>query len=117
MLKTPNAPARNGELPARGTIKTNDRGELLCPRCDGEYLHQERVTVYDRNEDSRTITKIGVSRAYVEFECVVNGGSGNPSARRDGLAIQFICELCGERSELTLAQHKGVTETGWRVPS
>lgn len=33
-------------------IKTNEQGELLCPSCGGNYLHHERVTVYDRREDA-----------------------------------------------------------------
>ena len=34
---------------------------------------------------------------------------GNPSARRDGLAIRFWCESCDARPVLTIAQHKGST--------
>jgi hypothetical protein len=51
-----------------------------------------------------------------------NAESGNPSPRRDGIVISFFCEQCtnwgetGEVIELTLAQHKGATEIGWRYP-
>jgi hypothetical protein len=46
-------------------------------------------------------------------------GSGNPSSRRQGLAIRFFCEGCGGADsddiiELTVAQHKGSTELAWR---
>ena len=35
--------------------------------------------------------------------------SGNPSARRDGLRVQFRCEGCLATPVLTIAQHKGQT--------
>lgn len=46
-------------------------------------------------------------------------GERNPSSRRDGLVISFTCEQCsrddpGDVIELTIAQHKGSTEIGWR---
>ena len=43
-------------------------------------------------------------------------GSGNPSDRRHGLAVAFTCEACPFQGELTVAQHKGATLVGWRVP-
>jgi hypothetical protein len=79
---------------------------LKCPRCgtDEGYLHHGGVTVYSREEDGPvTVTTI-------------NGGAAgeNPSARRDGIAIRFTCELCPAELELTIAQHKGHTHLMWR---
>ena len=34
---------------------------------------------------------------------------GNPSERRSGVVVEGWCDLCGGRSALTLAQHKGRT--------
>lgn len=42
-----------------------------------------------------------------------NTVSGNPSARRDGLAIRFTREN-SKMDELTFAQHKGETMVAWR---
>jgi len=39
---------------------------------------------------------------------------GNPSRRRDGLAIEFSCENCPAILELTIKQHKGETFFAWR---
>ena len=39
--------------------------------------------------------------------------SGNPSARRHGIAIEFTCEQCGDGLRLTIAQHEGHTLIEW----
>jgi uncharacterized C2H2 Zn-finger protein len=90
---------------------------LQCPRCGGDYLHHSGVKVYCRSEDSSpgtTYTRVhskGIHNAIfrsVEMD--------NPSLRRDGVVIEFACENCGEGKgiELTIAQHKGQTQIGWR---
>ncbi|ASP55441.1 hypothetical protein [Sinorhizobium meliloti] len=97
--------------------KTSD---LRCPRCDGNYLHQQGVTIYERGEDAAALTKISIGEdSSVRVAVVPSAGSGSPSARRHGMAINFMCEACNmnDRSiviELTIAQHKGNTEMGWR---
>ncbi len=93
---------------------------LLCPRCKGFYLHQGRITVFERSEDSKDTARITVDGSRAAVESVPNAGSGNPSSRRHGLTIQFECEHCevdGQTDvlELTIAQHKGTTEVGWRL--
>lgn len=100
---------------------TSDRTcDLRCPRCDGSYLHQNGVTIYERGEDAPVLTKIAVSGdASVKVEAVPSVGSGTPSNRRQGLAVNFACENCNFNDpsvviELTIAQHKGNTEMGWR---
>lgn len=99
-------------------IKTNDwsdtASELRCPRCDSAYLHHEGVTVYDRKEDARSVIETTVRGGKVS---VVPSAPGvdNPSSRRDGIAVLFSCEGCGDDPiEMTIAQHKGTTEIGWR---
>lgn len=85
------------------TITTSDMGgatDLLCPRCGADNLHHGAVNRYDRAED-------GAEAPY-------NRAEGNPSARRGGLTVDFECEGCGDGIQLTLAQHKGSTEIGWR---
>ena len=102
-------------------IVTEDMGsvsELRCPRCGGQYLHHLGVTVFDRAEDAPALVRTTVASGTTKTDAVPNAGSGNPSSRRDGLAILFSCESCGgtlaDPIELVIAQHKGTTEIGWR---
>ncbi len=93
--------------------------DLICPRCGGTHLIHTGVTIYDRKEDEDEVTKIEVRNVLISKTKVSNSVSGNPSGRRDGLAIQFYCEECSpDRAndviELTIAQHKGSTEMAWR---
>lgn len=78
---------------------------ILCPHCGDSCLHHADVEVWDRKcEDSNEVTKIKIAdgRAKISLD-----PRGNPSARRDGLAVHFVCESCGWPSRLTIAQHKG----------
>ena len=87
---------------------------VSCPRCKSEYLHQLAVTVFDRGEDQATCVKTTIAGGKVSVD-PAGSNEGNPSRRRDGLTIQFECEECGkEPIFLTIAQHKGCTEIGWR---
>ena len=93
--------------------------ELLCPRCSSRHLHQVSVVLYDRAEDAASLLKVEVGGSRVTTSLAPSIGSGNPSNRRHGLVIRFLCEGCrggeGEDTlELTLAQHKGATEVVWR---
>jgi hypothetical protein len=89
---------------------------LTCPQCRGDSLHHGQVTVYDRREDAPRITKIEVQDRTANITAIGNKDSGNPSERRDGVAIRFWCESCDTTSELTIAQHKGASLLGWRSP-
>jgi hypothetical protein len=91
-------------------------GILVCPHCHDSHscLHHGVLTVYHRREDESRLTRIGVRNGSALIERVDSDGSGNPSSRRDGLAIHFYCELCDLSSELTIAQHKGQTLLAWR---
>jgi hypothetical protein len=95
----------------------NDDGVLCCPRCfqhDGSRgnLHEVGVVVYDRDEDA-ALTKVTAVRAGVAG--LPSATCGNPSRRRDGLAIEFECEQCGDGLCLTITQHKGDTLVAWQV--
>jgi hypothetical protein len=88
---------------------------LTCPYCRGEYLHHGQVTVYDRREDAPRLTKTEVRDRTANITAIDNKDSGNPSERRDGVAVRFWCEHCDTISELTIAQHKGASLLGWRI--
>jgi hypothetical protein len=101
-----------------GSIKLVNSGQQ-SDRCDSFYLHQKGIVIFDRSEDADSVVKITAEGSKVTTEVVPSHGSGNPSSRRDGLAIQFWCEGCGggkseDTIELTIAQRKGMTEMAWR---
>jgi hypothetical protein len=88
---------------------------LTCPHCRGNNLYHGSVTVFSREREdgpvtARTVTDHGVYRS--EGWAV---DDANPSSRRGGCTIAFECEACNVTSELTIAQHKGVTILKWRV--
>lgn len=92
---------------------------LICPRCQSSNLHHLDVTTFNRSEDVETVIVSATDGKTTKTNVLPNENSGNPSSRRDGLAIRFWCEHCGGQStdelmELTLAQHKGVTLLEWR---
>jgi hypothetical protein len=102
-------------------IPTTDYGSvtvLLCPRCGREYLHHASATMFDRPEDGGTAKRSFIDGTSAKVDLVPSENSGNPSSRRGGLCISFACEACkgidDNVLELTISQHKGTTEIGWR---
>lgn len=61
-----------------------DHEVLMCPRCDGNYLHQGRVVVYNRKEDEpeAEMTVVEPGRVYTNEKSKDTG----PSERRQGLS-------------------------------
>jgi hypothetical protein len=100
---------------------------LLCPGCEEAYLHQGAVTAYNRGEDASHTRVTMVSDTGYSDHLIPSDQCDNPSSRRDGIVIVFTCETCHERGlndepalfetplELTIAQHKGCTQLGWRL--
>jgi hypothetical protein len=80
--------------------------ELVCPSCKGNYLHHEKVEVFDRHEDQTEGLHVVVGAQDVHIDKDIKG---NPSARRHGLKIYFSCENCKALPVLSIAQHKGQT--------
>jgi len=115
--------ARGPNLHDRNLVNysTNEDGyfddTVLCPNCKGGYLHQGAVFVYERaSEDAKDITRISISEngTCVSTEKIPDKDSGNPSARRNGIKIQFWCEGCGDLNQmLCIYQHKGATFIEW----
>ena len=93
-------------------ISTND-DELCCPHCGGYNLHQGTVQVFNRRAEDLPpmAVLIPVSGAPIQGD-----PESNPSPRRNGLAIGFMCENCGNMDEnktLVIFQHKGSTYIRW----
>jgi hypothetical protein len=104
----------------RAPIIAND-GLLRCPTCGGEYLHHFQIATYSRQEDAINVRRVVVQTntqthagAFDVVGMIVPNSADNPSARRHGLAISFFCEMCPAINELTIAQHKGVSQIEWR---
>jgi hypothetical protein len=109
---------------------TGDPGEhcegainLRCPRCSGDRLHHGRVTVFHRIEDDEMITQTVVTGPTATVEAVPNSRTTNLSSQRDGIEIEFQCELChrekksglaDQRMFLRIARHQGKTLLEWR---
>ena len=94
-------------------------GVLACPKCGYDYTHIDRVTVHSRREDaSEADTNVTVAEVYDEVpesDTLPRKVPDNPSARRSGIVIDGQCED-GCRFQLTIAQHKGQTLIGTRLP-
>lgn len=87
---------------------------LLCPLCGGNCLHHERVEIWNRWEEDAEICLHIVADDNLADRYVINESiEGNPSDRRDGMAISFWCERCNKHSTLLIAQHKGQTIIDW----
>ena len=88
-------------------MKLSEDGEVLCPRCGSQYLHQNKVEVWDRKGESQEGAHISTSNHSLSVDSDM---SQNPSDRRDATEITFWCEECeGGESVLRLVQHKGIT--------
>ena len=98
---------------------SSDEGTLLCPYCEQDnaaFLRHLGLSYFARGEDEVTGTRIDVKQGGVRVNVsTLNPLEGNPSARRGGIAILFWCELCGDRYEFCIAQHKGQTLVFWRA--
>src|SRR4249919_2662032 len=96
-------------------VHLNGYGQLLCPGCGGEYLHQIAYTIYERPSGEDGLT-IAIDVANVD-SIIHSVSRRNPSKRRQGLAILFECEHCDGFIELKIQQHKGTTFLEWRDTS
>ena len=85
-------------------------GELICPKCKGNHLHHEEVTVYERHDEDSSTGSITSSELGKLFNVPMDK---NPSKRRNGLTIRFRCEFCSADPELAIIQHKGCTYIHW----
>ena len=104
---------REIEMTASGEFTS----DLICPRCGGSYLHHIGADFYERGEDQPQEVVISVIHGQTTTKIESAASTSNPSSRRNGMAIRFACEFCSDEHgllELTIAQHKGMSEIGWR---
>lgn len=84
---------------------------LACPGCGNGNLHHLSLNWYHRDEDA----KYGVHLRICEDGTSSTDWTlaGNPSDRRGGFKVEFMCELCDAVPVLEVAQHKGATLVRW----
>lgn len=88
---------------------------VACPHCHFNYLHQEKIEVFDRGEDSDKGDYVSIGGKDGSVLSVNSPlPPGNPSGRRHGLTIHFWCEGCEELPQLNIYQHKGQTFMEWK---
>ena len=90
-----------------------DHTGVLCPECGGNNLHHLRIEAFFRAREEGPSLRISVERGGPSLDV----SAPNPSERRDGLLIFFLCENCNLEARdrpLAVFQHKGVTFIEWR---
>lgn len=98
-------------------IPTRTDGVLVCPSCNGDYVHLDQADIAARTEDAdfnnisvnaRTgrVTTHGAPPAF---------GMDIGVGRRHRIVVAGTCELCGAVLELVFTQHKGQTFAEWVV--
>ena len=93
-------------IPKFGEYHEGFGAELQCPSCGFNYLHHDRVEVFECGEDATHGVHVTVSDGKATFDTSLEG---NPSRRRHGLKVHFWCEGCKAKPVLSIIQHKGNT--------
>jgi len=93
-------------IPKFGEYHEGYGAELACPSCGFNYLHHDKVEVFECGEDATHGVHVTVADAKAAFDTSLEG---NPSSRRHGLKIYFWCEGCKTKPVLSISQHKGNT--------
>lgn len=92
--------------PKFGEYQQGFGAELECPACGSNYLHHDRVEIFECGEDATSGVHVAVEGGKATVDTALEG---NPSARRHGLKIFFWCEGCEAKPVLSVSQHKGNT--------
>lgn len=98
----------------RVAINSGSAGDLKCPHCKGEHLHQEEVEVYWRDHEDGPATKITSSGAEVSVT-----RDDDAPGRRQSTFIWFVCEDCSGGGApllkfcLEIQQYQGRTRVNW----
>lgn len=87
---------------------------LLCPTCGEGYMHLLSVETFDVSDSgSRPGIHVHAPVESVSPVMIDSDVSRNPSARRSGALLAFVCEFCSPEDwslpthVISLANHKG----------
>src|ERR1700733_4828421 len=101
-------------------VEDKSCGMVLCPKCRGDNLHQWEVEVFNRPQEDAPSLAVRIGRSGAPR---LGDPDANPSSRRGGLLIYFLCENCHPDFELfdrsqafvmAIYQHKGNTFIEWK---
>ena len=96
-----------------GNPRIDDTPQLRCPNCGENYTHHTTTHVFYRaREDAEHGQHVSAGGPETR---ITTDMDGNPSERRDGIVIEFWCEICASLFEMRIAQHKGATLIGMHV--
>ena len=97
---------------------------LYCPICNSDNMHHIGIELFNRNEDEETGEHIqffvkesqGWSHTNVSIpeHSIDDNMKNNPSDRRSGIYIKFVCEDCQHITDLAISQDRGHTLMNWR---
>jgi len=87
---------------------------LICPKCQGQYLQHDAITIFERDEEDAPSHALHVEGGRLSKIEGAQADRANPSLRRNGVSVRFWCESCRAIQELTIEQHKGSTYMRWR---
>jgi|KBSMisStaDraftv2_1062788.scaffolds.fasta_scaffold707395_1 hypothetical protein len=109
----------NDIIPSISVDVVPTHGTLLCPECGNSNLHHERVEVFWRAAEDAPSR--GIACGTGDGFLVKPGDpvlaltiGDNPSPRRNGLLVYFVCEHCPLSKVLAIWQHKGSTYLEWK---
>ncbi|MBC8497160.1 MAG: hypothetical protein H8D37_05815 [Chloroflexi bacterium] len=97
-------------------VKINSNGEVLCPKCGGNFLHQSSINATFRDSEDGPGTSVLSNKRGVHIE---RSKTDKIFGRRDVVEIDFWCESCGKENvlpPLIIYQHKGRTHMEWLTP-
>lgn len=86
---------------------------LMCPCCEGGYLHQSDVMVFNPDGEYCNTAHVYYDGG-TRTQRVPPDMSMNPSRERQGMIVTFDCET-GCTPRLNIYQHKGCTLVEWDV--
>lgn len=100
-------------------IYATEMGLMACKGCGCEQMHLDRVEIFHRVDDEPRGSRVSVRglasmwdypsklTTFHDIRAPMEKGSLNPSSRRGGVRIEFLCEECSAVTVLRIAQHKG----------
>ena len=98
-------------------VSWGDHGELICPDCGGDNLHQDEVRVYTRRGEDQNGVLVTVDEDGKTSTVAMPAESLR--GRRESLLISYWCECCHEGISsapllwLELQQDRGCTFATW----
>jgi hypothetical protein len=95
----------------------NQHHILLCPVCDGDYVHIDDVYVAGRPREDGELVPVSVDHRGQVREGTQAALQIPDAGRRHAFSLRGWCEICGGQFALEFKQHKGQTVVRAVVPN